>query len=126
MRGVAEPAESEREVGLVGGHALQEIERQCAVISLGLMQAQLAPQSPEIRGLKMIAESGERAVDPFFCIRLSRHQKRETFTQPREVPLRDIRLIRVGVAALCINGGENGARVIGLHEGAGSVINGFA
>ena len=45
--------------------------------------------------------------------------------QPGKVPLRNARLVAVGVAAGAINGAEDRCRVISVHEGAGAVVDGF-
>ena len=36
------------------------------------------------------------------------------------------RLVAVGVAAVVIDGAEDRGRVVGVHEGAGTVVDGFA
>jgi len=55
-----------------------------------------------------------------------RKQRQERLRQTGEVPLGDACLVTVGVAARAIDGAEDRPRVIGVHEGAGAVINGLA
>ena len=53
-------------------------------------------------------------------------QRQKRFCQPRQVPLRDRRLIAIGVAAVLVDGAEDGRRMIGVHEGARAVVDGFS
>ena len=53
-------------------------------------------------------------------------QRQQAFGEPRQVPQRDPRLVGVGVAALFVDRGEHGRRIVFVHEGAGAVIDGLA
>ena len=51
-------------------------------------------------------------------------QKRQKrFRKPRQIPLRHAWLIGIGIAPAMINGTQYRRGIIGIHEGAGAVIN---
>jgi hypothetical protein len=58
-------------------------------------------------------------------LRILVKQRQQRFGKPGKVPLGDLRLPAVGVAAVVIDGTEDGIRIVGVHERAGAVIDGF-
>ena len=54
------------------------------------------------------------------------HQRQQRLGEARQVPARDRRLVAVGVAAAVVDGAEDRGRVVGLHEGAGAVVDRLA
>ena len=56
-----------------------------------------------------------------FFLSCQKGQKR--FRQTRQIPLRHAWLIGIGIAPAMINRTQYRCRIIGIHEGAGAVIN---
>jgi hypothetical protein len=53
------------------------------------------------------------------------NQRQERLGKPGKIPLGDLRLPAVGVSTVVIDGTENGIRIVGVHERAGAVVDGF-
>ena len=75
----------------------------------------------------MICKSGERLL----CllkrlVLIIREEWDETLREAREIPMSNTGLIGKGVAPIVIDRAENGRGVIGVHEGAWTIINGLA
>ena len=69
-------------------------------------------------------ERRRRALDRAIVVRVEQGQHR--FREPGQVPLRDRRLIAVGVAAGVIDRAEDGRRVVRVHERARAVVDRLA
>ena len=72
-----------------------------------------------------------KAVDGFLgevhgLIHVYIKKRQEGFRQAGQVPSQDGRLIAKGITALPIDAGKDRRGRIGLHEGAGAIVNGFA
>ena len=76
--------------------------------------------------LEKIGEPGDgRAGHGDSLLLVGVHERQERFGQPGQIPLGDRRLLAVGVAAVVIDGAEDGFRIIGIHESAGAVVDGL-
>ena len=127
---VGEAVEGEGEVGVVGGHAVEEAGDE-GFVSLALgEQAELAAEAGEVSGLKLGLEGGERGLGGvergLLAAGLSLQQRQQALGQARQVPERDGRLVGVGVAAVDVDGAEDLVGIVGLHEGAGAVVDGLS
>ena len=96
---VGQPPEGQREVSAVLRHSVQEVAYQAhVVVALG-EKADLAPQP----GMKGRLETGSEAAEGRFrCLPgfagVIREDRQERLGEPGEVPMRDRRLVRVGIA----------------------------
>ncbi len=55
----------------------------------------------------------------------SASKRQQGLRQPGQIPLRNLRLILVGITAILINRTEHRFRIVGLHECTGAVVDGF-
>ena len=126
-RGVAQPPEEGREIDPVGREPVEQVLHQDAVVGALGREPELAAHAGHVGGVEARRETRERLVGlghPGVGIVVE--QRQQAFGEPGEVPLRDRGLVRVGVAALPVDGAEHGGGIVGVQERAGAVIDGFA
>src|ERR1700716_1931359 len=110
-RGVAQPPEREREVGMALGHRVQQVLRERRIAVARREQTELASQACLIGGVEPLREAAERRLRLFYgLVLLVRKQRQQAFRNARQVPERDPRVIGVGVGALLVGGAENHRR----------------
>ena len=85
---VAESPECQCEVGLVGGHPIEQILRKCGIAVLLDCQTQLPSQPADIGGVEVICKSGEGLL----CllkrlVLIIREEWDETLRKAREIPM---------------------------------------
>ena len=126
-RRIGQGAESQGEVSALFRHAAEQILDQRGVFRRALRNADLARKAIEIGGFKGRGEGakgGLRKLQRGFFLFCQKRQQR--FRKPRQIPLRHAWLIGIGIAPAMINGTQYRRRIIGIHEGAGAVINRLA
>ena len=75
----------------------------------------------------MICKSGEGVRCPLKrLVLIIPKEWDETLGEAREIPMSNTGLIGISVAPMVIDRAENGRGVIGVHEGAWTIINGLA
>ena len=117
-------------VGVVGPgfvHPAQQFLGERGVLRFGREQAELGPLGGEPVLLKMPGErfdqflgTGQRG----FRFRVQDGQ--QGLGETGQIPGGHLRLLPEGVAALLVDGAEDRRRIVGIQEGAGTVVQGFA
>ena len=120
-------AEALREVDVLGMEQREQLVDQRVVAELGFAQAQLGahpfgpvPVVAVGEGIQHVGRGRDRRVH------VDVEQRQQCLAEPCEVPLRDLRLVAVGVAATVIDRAEHGCRVERVHERAGPVVDRLA
>ena len=102
-------------IGPVGVHEAEEIVDERSVCRFFIAQAELASHAFEPVVLKMLAEASHGIRGLLHGQRLVVVQQRQQrFGQPGQIPLRDVRLVAVGVAAVLVDGAKYCGRIIGI------------
>jgi len=119
--------EGKGEVCLCGVHGLQQAVHQFGVAlfsggetELGAKPGQPVAAYPLRYGFQDC--HGRR----YRLLRVFRHQGQQGFGQPRQVPLKNARLLGIGIAPVRVDGTEHRIRGEGLHERTGAIVDGFA
>ena len=123
-RRIRQRAERQGEISALFRHAAQQILDQRGIFWRVRRYADLPRKAIEISGFKGRGEGAKgrlRKLQRGFFLFCQKGQKR--FRKPRQIPLRHAWLIGIGIAPAVINGTQDRRGIIGIHEGAGAVIN---
>ena len=124
------PPQGADRVGKVGvglGHRPQEDVAQLGIALMRFHDTQLGPEAGVIGVLETLGEPVDGALgllDGLVWAIVEERQQR--LGQTREVPLADPGLVAVGVAPMAVDRAVDPARVKGIHEGTGAVVDGLA
>ena len=113
-------------------HQLQQVNGQQLVAGghfciLRDEKTQLLAHASGVAGLELLAEGVQFLlghVDGFVLI--VTEERQQGLGQPGQVPVRDGGLVAVAVAALMVDRAEDSIRIIGVHEGAGTIVDRLA
>src|SRR3546814_3270598 len=83
-------------------------------------EMRISDWSSDVCSSDLLGGRGHRRIDVVV------DQRKESLRQASQVPLRDLRLVAVGVAAGVIDRAEDGRRVVGVHERARPVVDRLA
>ena len=122
-----QPPKGQGEVGALLLQQVQEVLHQFPVPGPRLRQPQLGAEFRQPGPVEMHAELLQHLLGGVHCLALRiAQQRQERLGQAGKVPLGYARLVAVGVAALVVYGTIDSLRMIGVHEGAGAIVNGLA
>ena len=124
----AKSPEGQRVIGTRSLHEIEQLTDQCSVALLAAWRAQSCAAD---RSIQQASKCSRNAVDHRGCdIHRSLHigidQRQERFGESRHVPLCHGRLVPIRVAAVAVDGAEHGGRIVGVHEGAGTEVDGLS
>ena len=117
-------AEETREIDRLRPHQLQDVLRQSPV----------RRGDPELRRHALGPVTLVVVSEPVQHLRgrLNRglavvvEQRQQGLRQPGQVPLQDVRLVAIGIAAALVDGAEHRGRVEGVHERTRAIVDGLA
>ena len=114
-------------VGPVGLHPVEQILTQGGIHDVLAEQAQFTAH----HGQPFLIVQGAIALDAIRgdldgCVHVVVDTGQQGFGKTAQVPLGNGGLVAVGIATLMVNGTEHGVWIVGIHKGAGAVINGLA
>jgi len=90
-------------------------------------EPELARDARVVAGLEARGEAGQCILRLLHGrLGLLREERQHRLGEARQVPQRDRRLVAIGITTACIDRAEDGGGIIGIEEGAGTVIDGFA
>ena len=116
-----------REIRLRRPHPLQQRPGQRLILRLFVEQPEFPPHPRDPVAPKALPEPSDRLVGQCDRRRLLRMEHRQQcLRKPRDIPLRDLRLIAIGVAPVAVDRAEHRRRIIRLHEGTRPVIDRLA
>ena len=124
--GARECAKDTGEIGAGLGHARQKLQRKLCIARRFGRKAQLGAQHPMPRGIEAVGKAVDglcKGIDPGVTVC---DQGQKCRRQLRKVPDRDLGLVGIGVAAELVDGGKHPVWMVGIHEGARTVIDGLA
>jgi len=109
-RGLAQPPEGEREVGLVFGHRIQKLLGQRRIAVLRREQPEFCAQSRRIGDVENLGKTGKRnlGLRDGLVLVLGK-QRQQAFRKAGQVPERDPRLVGVGIASGLVDRAEHGS-----------------
>ncbi len=125
-RQVGESAEGESKIRVGLLHDRQKTADQLRITVQARGESDLAAHSLEKEGV----ESGDKRLQHFRrqryrLVGIGIDQWQQCFSEPRQVPLRDRRLVRIRIPSVVIDRAEDRLRVVFVHEGAGTVVDGL-
>jgi hypothetical protein len=108
-------------------HCSEQFADEIEIALLMVGHSELVPHAGKPVSLKARRKRGDRLAREFdrpFSVRI--HQRKQSLGEPGKIPLRNGRLIGVGVAPKFIDRAEGSRRIERIHEGAWSKIDGLS
>jgi hypothetical protein len=124
---IAQHSKRIREVGGLALHPGQEFVDERPVVGFLREESELGSHAVQPILVEQYCEAIERRRRVLDCtIHVGVEQGQHGFGKPRQVPLRDRRLIAVGVTAGMIDRAEDRGRVVRVHKRARPIVDRFA
>lgn len=96
------------------------------VFGFGIEEAEFGAHAGEVVVLEEIGEGGDGGVGEFEgAVFFGMENREQGFSEAGHVPLGDAGLVSESVALMAVDGAEGGFGVVVVHEGAGTVVDGF-
>ena len=102
--GVAQAAERQREVDAVRSHAVEQVLGEERIVRFASKQSQLAPKTGRESLFEQRHKGSERRLSNLHSgVRVFRKKRQQRLGEAGQVPLRDARLVAIGVAATMVD-----------------------
>jgi hypothetical protein len=125
--GGTEPTEGQREVRGVLMHRLEQLADEVEIAVFIAGDSELVPHAGKPMLLIARRKRGDRLARKFDRpLWVGIHERKQGLGEPGKIPLRNGRLIGVGVAPKFIDRAEGCRRIVRIHEGARTKIDGLS